>query len=130
MAKTTQAERDRNEHRNIQVVNDFLKHWDTLGVDLRDSGVGLYFKAQVNYRSPKFKVVEQTFVRILLSGYGTDGNIEIIERGDLVVENFHLGMVPAFGTYTLDKATGELGFRNSSPKMGGAFTVQITPLKS
>ena len=102
MNKTTQAERDRNEHRNIQVVSDFLKHWDALGVDLRDSGVGLKFKAQVHYRSPKATTVEQTFVRIVLSGYGTDGNIEILEEGDLVAENYHLGMAPAFGTYTLD----------------------------
>ena len=98
-------------------------------MDLRDSGVGFKFKAQVNYRSHKTTTVEQTFVRIFLSGYGTDGNIEILEEGDLVAENYHLGMVPAFGTYTLDEATGELVVRNSSPKMGGAFTVRITPLK-
>jgi|GEM_PF-1411502 len=128
MAKTTQEERDRNEHRNIRVINEFKNHWYALGVDLHQQNLGLMFRAQVHYTSPKATAVEQTDVRIALSGYGSDGAIDIFESGDLVTETFHLGMAPAFGTYKLDKATGSLSVTNSSPKMGGTFTVRILPL--
>ncbi len=128
MAKTTQAERDRNEHNNIRVVNDFKNYWFDLGVDLRHQSVGMMFRAQVHYASPKSTAVEQTDVRISTSGYGTDGAINIVESGDLVSEDFHLGMAPAFGTYKLDKKTGDLSITHSSDKMGGTFTVRIVPL--
>lgn len=128
MAATTQEERDSNESRNIRVVNAFKNHWFNLSTDLRNPGGGLQFKAQINYSSKVRSTVEHTDVKISLSGFGTDGAIEIYEAGDLTNEEYHLGIAPAFGKYKLEKSTGELVFTNTSSKMGGNFTVRILPL--
>lgn len=128
MAKMTQDELDANESRNIRVVGDFQDYWWDRKVDLRQQSMGLMFRAQVNYQSPVRDAVEQTDVRISLSGFGTDGSIEIYESGDLTTEKYHLGMQASYGTYSVNPNSGALSVSNSSTKMGGKYTVEILPL--
>lgn len=128
MAKITKEERDANESRNIGVINDFTNHWHDNGIDLRSNDVGLYFKAQISYSSPNRSIVERTDVRVRLSGYGTDGMIDIIETENLTVNDYHLRILPPFGTYKLLISTGEMVISNESEKMGGKYSIRILPI--
>jgi hypothetical protein len=67
-------------------------------------------------------------VRIQLSGYGSDGQLDIFESKHLNVDDFHLQIKPSWGKYTLEKTTGELVYNDTSDKMGGAYTIRILPL--
>lgn len=128
MAKTTKKERDANESRNIRAVADFRSHWTAKQMKLHTNGTGLIFKAQISYQSPRRSILEHADVRICLTGYGTDGTIDIFDTPKMTVDDYHLQFVAAFGEYKLNSSTGELIVSNESAKMGGNFSVQILPI--
>ena len=128
MSKTTQEERDANETRNIQTVADFRSHWVAKQMKLHANYTGLCFKAQISYESPIRSIVDRTDVRISLSGYGTDGMIDISETHGMTVDDYHLRIIAAFGEYKLNPSSGELIVSNVSPKMGGKYSIRILPI--
>jgi hypothetical protein len=128
MAKTTQDERDANETRNIRAVADFRGHWNARQMKLPTKAAVSCFKAQISYESPLRSIVDRTDVRISLSGYGTDGMIDITETGRMTVDDYHLRIVAAFGEYKLNPSSGELIVSNVSAKMGGNYSIRILPV--
>jgi hypothetical protein len=128
MTKTTQDERDANETRNIRAVADFRVHWDAKHMKLHTNETGLCFKAQISYENPLRPIVDRTDVRISLSGYGTDGMIDITETRSMTVDDYHLRIFAAFGEYKLNLSSGELIVSNVSAKMGGKYSIRILPI--
>lgn len=128
MAKTTQEQRDANEDRNIRAIADFRNYWTEKHKKLPVNSTGLVFKAQISYQSPRRSILEHANVRICLTGYGTDGTIDIFDTPKMTADDYHLKLVAAFGEYKLNSSTGELIVSNESAKMGGDYSVRILPI--
>ena len=86
----------------------------------------MMFLANVAFHSPKGTAVERTNVRVIMNGLD-EGQIDIDERGDLMVNQFHLKFLPNFQSFIFDEDNGTLVVEGSSDKIGGDYLVRIHP---
>lgn len=111
------------------MIGQFKDHWSEAAFEVQSRSGPLFFSAQITYKSARRTVIgERADVRIQLSGYGTDGQLDIFDSARLNVQNFHLQISPSWGNYKLNKTTGELVYKGDSDKMGGEYTIRVLPV--
>lgn len=92
-----------------------------------DNEFFLQFDAWVEYSSRKGVLPGKAKVVIYKKGFNVEGNIEIVD--DKFNSNIlHTGFSVAYQVYTFDKECNKLLIKGSSLKMGGDYTVSITPI--
>ncbi|POD93003.1 hypothetical protein [Pectobacterium odoriferum] len=87
----------------------------------------LHFQAFIEYRSPTRNASEITDVKIIRNGY-QDGEISLIEAGELVAEYYHLDFNTRFQEYNISDEDKKLLVSGNSQKMGGEYIVSISPV--
>ncbi|TPI54203.1 hypothetical protein FJ420_30645 [Mesorhizobium sp. B3-1-3] len=68
-----------------------------------------------------------SILRVIVGSGPRDGDVDIDDTAKVRIEDFHLGFKAAFQKYKYDKTTKNLVVSASSPKMGGAYKVTISP---
>jgi hypothetical protein len=79
----------------------------------------------VTYRYAGKVVHQATTAVLILSGYGTEGAIELEPQGKLNLNKQHLGFSANFQLYNFDVGTGMPTVTDSSPKTKGPYMVEI-----
>jgi hypothetical protein len=107
-------------------LSDFLHDFDFEN----DSAGTFSFRAMVAYDAAsksKCRARVETHVRANLLGYD-DGVVHIDEAQGLKVKSHHLEFRPDFQDYVYDRKGEALVISGKSAKMGGSYSVKITPL--
>jgi hypothetical protein len=106
---------------------DFVEHWkDRDGFD-SDGGSHCWFPVIVHYETGAKAATVASKVRIFRGSGPNDGRVEIEESGKLTVEDFRLGFKADYQDFRFDSRSGSLIVTGSSPKMGGPYSVTISP---
>lgn len=108
--------------KSAQAIHEFM---ETHNLD-RDSFGNLHFSAIVEYRSPSRNLSEITNVKIIRNGYD-DGKISLNETDELLAEEYHLDFTLHFQDYKFSKSDKKLTVMGDSPKMGGKYSISISP---
>lgn len=111
---------------NHLVIHHFLEHWARTVRYKR--GDDVLFRALIAYRFNKRTMQEDSVVQIHRHGIEAD-RIAIVETDRLHADLVHLDFSPDYQAYDLD-ADKNLVVTGSSPKMGGAYEVVISPIEA
>jgi hypothetical protein len=112
---------------SFENFNDFYHRWrEEEGFESNGFGV-CWFPAAILYASKAKTVVEVARVTIHLASGPGDGRIAIEETGQLTAEIFHLDFKADFQDYRHDPCSGSLVVSGYSQKMGGRYSVKISP---
>ncbi len=111
----------------MPAIDDFGDAWRG-SIRFNVTSVGNYeFGAKILYRSNARGFEQQDCgVRIIRNGF-QDGFVIIKPRGLLKTRTHHLNFDPAFQEYEYDEEDADLIVTGDSPKMGGDYTVIISP---
>lgn len=108
-------------------IYDFGDEWrNTTNFQVMPVGHFL-FAAKITYKSMS-RGTERAdcTVQIIRNGM-QDGEINIYANGDLQSETHHLGFSEKWQNYEFDNNDGALVVTGNSPKMGGKYSVRISP---
>lgn len=131
MANNTKAQRAAAEHKNLEVLFEFVEHWRAINDNFDTDRLNPGIDAIVDYESPKASAnAQRTNVRIQMSGYSESGQIDIDESRELSTSKFHLRILPQWGNYHFEQNSGTLVYTSSSEKMGGDYEIRISPIPS
>lgn len=111
----------------LMEVSEFREEWDgTPNFQVMSAG-HLFFCADITYISEKRgEETGQCSVQIIRNGM-QDGNINIVEGDGFTSEKHHLGLTAKFQKYEFDTDDKSLVITGSSPKMGGAYSIRLSP---
>ncbi|MTZ13927.1 hypothetical protein GNE00_09270 [Pseudomonas sp. JL972] len=108
-------------------IYDFGQEWrDTENFQVMPTGNYL-FSAKITYKSAS-RGTERAdcTVQIIRNGI-QDGEINIYANGNLQPDTHHLGFSEKWQRYQFDNNDGALVISGNSPKMGGKYSVRISP---
>lgn len=108
-------------------IYDFGEEWrKTKNFQVMPTG-NFLFAANITYKSlARGTEREDCTVQIIRNGM-QDGEINIYANGDLQSETHHLGFSEKWQNYEFDNNDGALVVTGNSPKMGGKYSVRISP---
>ena len=86
-----------------------------------------FFSATVIYNSVKYGRETEKCTINVYRAIPRDGNIVILSNGVLQSETHHLEVSPIFQTYQFDEDDASLVIRGNSEKMGGNYSIKLTP---
>lgn len=108
-------------------IYDFGEEWrNTTNFQVMPVG-NFLFNAKITYKSKSRGTErEDCTVQIIRNGM-QDGEINIYANGVLKSETHHLGFSEKWQKYEFDNNDGALVITGKSPKMGGEYSVRISP---
>lgn len=109
---------------NFDEADQFLSYWKKRPGFRREPS----FPAVVTYRWAAKSVTDSTAVRITITGYGIEYQIDIEETSKLNLKKFHLRLSAYFQRYSYNEARHALIIKGDSPKMKGRFRIEIIPI--
>ncbi|MBY8927866.1 hypothetical protein J1G34_02305 [Pseudomonas sp. Wu6] len=111
-------------------VTDFGEAWRGTE-NFKIMPVGNYvFRANIFYNSVAYGAQKADCTVLIVRNGMQDGDINIYEAGPLKVLTHHLGFKVGRQTYTYDATDDSLLIAGSSGKMGGSYSIKISPNRS
>lgn len=116
---------------NIRELSKFRAYWSR-SEDYPPENFGnnvVHVPVAVHYSWANGRA-ERTFTstfRAFIGSGPSDGNVDIDDVNDVEIEEFHLAFKPGYQKYKFSERDHSLTISASSPKMGGRYTVKITP---
>lgn len=108
-------------------INKFGQAWrGTQNFQVTSTG-NFIFSANVAYNSSSRGTERAGCTVQIFRNSMKDGEIEIYESGGLRSETHHLNFSEKWQEYLFDKSDESLLITGSSPKMGGEYSVRISP---
>ncbi|QIQ20242.1 hypothetical protein [Zophobihabitans entericus] len=90
-----------------------------------DSYGNCEFEGFINYKSKIRNAFEKTTVKFIRNGYH-GGNIQLMESGELIPDNFHLDLSRDYQAYEYNTSDNALIIWGKSQKMSGRYQIVIT----
>ena len=122
---------DAEESINIRELSDFRDYWQDSPEYPQDNIANDHIRYPVNvvytWANEQSKIEFLSEFRAFVGSGPDDGTVDIDDTAKVRIEDFHLQFKPAFQKYTYDPADHALLISDTSPKMGGNYTVRIKP---
>jgi|SRR5215218_1390588 len=115
------------EMQNQIQLRDFIDKWKGRDKFESDAAIGqMIFPAVIEYTCARSKLKHHTRVVVHRSS-GDDGKISLEQNRRLSHDEWHLDFSPRSEDYYFETSTKRLRIVGDSDKMGGNYTVEITP---
>ena len=116
------------EMQNQIQLRGFIDEWRRQdGFEIDVASGQMIFSAVIEYTAKGDKLKHHTRVVIRRSSGPEDGNISLVENRRLNKEDWYLDFSPRSQDYYYTANTKRLRIVGNSDKMGGDYTVEITP---